>query len=254
MTAMTVAGKPGVPLWADPDISTGKGMTFGKALAIAAVIEVAFISAVFMFPPTGKHIAEKEQIMEVVDVVEEEPPPPPEPEKIVEEKPKEVEKILEKVQEAPKPQSQPEQAPIPMEAPKPVDTPATSTGGMSVPTAVGESKPAVGNPTPDAKPAPVNSGPVKGLAPKSKVGIEYPRKARENDVQGLVIAWAHIDGNGDVTDVEIKKSPPGGSALANEVKRKLMQWKFHADGQAHTGVYEVNFTLSGEEEEIVDVN
>lgn len=251
MSAVTVAGKPGMPLWADPGIASGKGMTFGKALAIAAVIEIAFISLVFMFPPTGKIIAEKEQVMEVVDVVEE--PPPPEPEKIVEEKPKEVEKILEKVQETPKPQSQPEQAPIPMEAPKPVENAAAAPGGMSVPTAVGESKPAVGNPAPDAKPAPP-SGPIKGLAPKSKVAIEYPRKARENDVQGVVVAWAHIDENGKVTDVEIKKTPAGGTVLANEVKRKLMQWVFNADGRTHIGVYEVNFALSGEEEEIVDVN
>ena len=251
MSAATIAGKSGMPLWAEPDIASGRGMSFGKALTIAAVIEIVFISLVFMFPPTGKHIAEKEMVMEVVDVVEE-PPPPPEPEKIVEEKPKEVEKILEKVQEAPKPQAQPEQAPIPMEAPKPIENAAAAPGGMSVPTAVGESKPAVGNPA-DAKPAPP-TGPVKGLAPKSKVAIEYPRKARENDVQGLVVAWAHIDEAGKVTDVEIKKTPAGGTVLGNEVKRKLMQWIFNADGRQHIGIYEVNFTISGEEEEIVDVN
>jgi len=252
MAAVMSAGKPGMPLWADPGVASGKGMSFGKALTIAAVIEITFFSVVFMFPPTGKLIADKEQVMEVVEVVEEPPPPPPEPEKIVEEKPKEVEKILEKVQEAPKPQAQPEQAPIPMEAPKPVENAAAAPGGMSVPTVVGESKPAVGNHA-EAKPAPP-TGPVKGLAPKSKVAIDYPRKARENDVQGLVVAWAYIDETGKVADVEIKKMPAGGSVLGNEVKRKLMQWVFNADGRPHIGVYEVNFTISGEEEEIVDVN
>lgn len=247
MTAMTVAEKPGAPLWAEYRPDQDRSFSFKKALLIAAIIEMSALGALTMIPPTGKHIAEKDQVMEVVDVVEE-PPPPPEPEKVVEQ-PKEVEKIIERSQEAPKPQAQPEQAPIPMEAPKPVESAAAAPGGMSVPTAVGESRPAVGNPAPDAKPTPP-TGPEKGLVATRKVAIEFPRKARENDIQGLVVAHVHVDENGDVTDVDVKKFPAGGSLLASEVKRKLMQWKFASEGRKRIGLYEINFKITDEEETI----
>ena len=66
----------------------------------------------------------------------------------------------------------------------------------------------------------------------------------------MVVAHVHVDENGDVTDVDVKKFPAGGSLLASEVKRKLMQWKFASEGRKRIGLYEINFKITDEEETI----
>jgi TonB family protein len=54
----------------------------------------------------------------------------------------------------------------------------------------------------------------------------YPEAARTGELEGEVVAWVHVNADGDVTRVEIRKTP--GEALSREVADTMRKWKFQA--------------------------
>ena len=78
-----------------------------------------------------------------------------------------------------------------------------------------------------------------------RVPPRYPVTARRQDVSGRVVAHAHVDAEGKVTRVSIRKSPH--ELLSEAVEEALVQWKFQPsmkDGKAVGTVVEYEFVFN----------
>ena len=82
----------------------------------------------------------------------------------------------------------------------------------------------------------------RGVVPIFKVDPTYPRNALKDGIEGSVEAMLTINGNGDVTKVEIVKAKPGG-VFNNAAIQAMMQWKFKGDGGQYVGIVEIEFSL-----------
>ena len=74
-----------------------------------------------------------------------------------------------------------------------------------------------------------------------RVEPAFPRKAMQQGIDGRVIAWVHVEPNGTVSQVEIKRST--NRVFDQEVVRALSQWKFNPEPVGFIGEYEISFLL-----------
>jgi protein TonB len=95
-------------------------------------------------------------------------------------------------------------------------------------------------PPPPPKPAIRRGGQLEIVTRES---LSFPREAERAGVEkGTVVARMQIDGDGNVTDVQIVSSDPP-RVFDKEVRRALSMWKFKADGEKYVAEIEVGFKL-----------
>lgn len=99
-----------------------------------------------------------------------------------------------------------------------------------------------------AAPAASNQARVDNSDPEKLSGERptYPEEARQAGVEGKLTAWLHVDAKGNVTKVEIKKSP--GPLFTEEAVAKFSKWKFKPEVKsgrpiAFIGEYTIIFRL-----------
>lgn len=94
------------------------------------------------------------------------------------------------------------------------------------------------------------SGPVvrKGMVPVHRVAPNYPLQARRSGIEGVVVAYLHVNPDGSVERVQIISATPRG-VFEREVSKVLMQWRFAPEPVGFVGEVEVAFRLSGTETE-----
>lgn len=159
----------------------------------------------------------------IQDVIIPPPPPPPPP-------PKKIEKLP----EAPKVEAPPPPfVPTPEVAPQVISTaPVIQSVAKLPPT------PAVITPPPP----PVVTGPKRtsiGLACPKQVAPEMPRKALQEEIEGVVKAQIHVKG-GIIQDVTILSGP---RVFHAAVKAAMMQYTCVTDGGDVIATQEFNFKL-----------
>lgn len=161
----------------------------------------------------------------IIEEIKAPPPPPPPPKRI----------------EVPKVVAPPVQPYIP---PPDIPAPVQEAPVIAATTATPPPEPVVIAPPPPivAPPAP-KPAIRKGVAPLTRVEIEYPPEARRKNIsEGTVIARLNIDEKGNVTEVKIVESHPP-RVFDRAVTESLLQWKFQGDGGKYVAEIEVNFTL-----------
>ena len=152
------------------------------------------------------------------------PPPPPPPKKI------------EKLPDAPK-----VEAPPPPFVPPPEVAPSV-TSNAPVIQSVATPPPAPAVIAPPPPPAPVVTGPKRvsiGLACPKQVAPEMPRKALQEEIEGVVKAQIHVKG-GVIQDVTILS---GHRVFHAAVKAAMMQYTCVTDGGDVIATQEFNFKL-----------
>jgi len=152
------------------------------------------------------------------------PPPPPPPKKI------------EKLPDAPKVEA----PPPPFVPPPEVAPPVTNNAPLIQSVATSPAGPAVI--APPSPPAPVVTGPKRvsiGLACPKQVAPEMPRKALQEEIEGVVKAQIHVKG-GIIQDVAILS---GHRVFHAAVKAAMMQYTCVTDGGDVIATQEFNFKL-----------
>ena len=205
-------------------------------IGIAFVVVFHAIIIYALITGLGKTIVEvikKPLSATIIDEIKAPPPPPPPPRKIV---------------EVPKAQPQiyvpPPDVPMPTTQAEPVISVVTATPPPEPVVIAPPPPPVVVAPPPPPAPPPkpaIRRGAllvrVSGEAPT------FPREAARAGVdKGRVVARLQIDGNGNVTEVQIVSSVPSG-VFDRAVRNAVQDWKFKPDGDKYVGEVEVNFTL-----------
>ena len=160
--------------------------------------------------------------------------------------------IIEEIKLPPPPPPPPKK----IDQPPPPPPPDTYVPMPDVPVTTAVTGPTITvvTPEPPKAPAPVVE-PPKPPPPKpairrggqleiiEKEGMAFPKEAIRNGVEkGTVVARMQIDGNGNVTDVQIVSSDPP-RVFDKEVRRALSLWKFKADGEKYVAEIEIGFKL-----------
>ncbi|MDD2924056.1 energy transducer TonB [Rhodoferax sp.] len=155
------------------------------------------------------------------------PPPPPPPQKI------------EKQPAAPKVEA----PPPPFVPPPEVAPPVTSTAPVIQAVATPPPAPAViAPPPPPPPPAPVVTGPTRtsiALACPKQVAPEMPRKALQDNIEGVVKAQIHIKG-GVIQEVTILSGP---RVFHAAVRAAMMQYTCVSDAGDVVATQEFNFRM-----------
>ena len=144
-----------------------------------------------------------------------------------------------------------------LDMPKPPPPPDTFVPPPDIPVVSAPTGPTITVVTPEPPKAPVIEAPPAPPPPPPKPAIRrggqlqilerempvFPREASRAGVEkGVVIARLYIDGNGNVTDVQIVSSDPP-RVFDKEVRRSLMLWKFKPEGEKYIGEIEIGFKL-----------
>jgi protein TonB len=168
----------------------------------------------------------------IIEEVKLPPPPPPPPKKIV---------------EPPKQQTAPVQPYVP-----PPDIPAPQTNTAPVISAVTQTPPTepvvIAPPAVVAPPAPPPPKPAirRGVTRLSGDNPTFPREAiRAQVTKGKVVVRLQVDEKGNVIDIQFVTSEPP-RVFDKEVRNKLQDWKFNAEGEKYVAEVEINFTLKDE--------
>jgi len=144
-----------------------------------------------------------------------------------------------------------------IDMPPPPPPPDTFVPPPDIPVTTAPTGPTITGVTPELPkaPAPVVEAPKPPPPPKPAIrrggqleiiereGLTFPKEAIRAGVEkGTVVARMQIDGNGNVTDVQIMSSDPP-RVFDKEVRRALSMWKFKADGDKYIAEIEIGFKL-----------
>jgi periplasmic protein TonB len=160
--------------------------------------------------------------------------------------------IIEEIKLPPPPPPPPKR----VDQPPPPPPPDTYVPQPDIPVTTAVTGPTITvvTPEPPKAPAPVVEAP-KPPPPKPAIRrggqleivarepMNFPREAERAGVEkGTVVARMQIDGDGNVTDVQIMSSDPP-RVFDKEVRRGLSMWKFKADGEKYVAEIEIGFKL-----------